>query len=100
MPLFTFFLDYRGGTYISQVRAKDYLVAPRVWAKKLELSQIPNAPERFRENLLKSFEFEKPVAIEAVRNTWCCALIYTRRSMLHFTQTAETPKAKQSSRGA
>jgi hypothetical protein len=40
------------------------------------------------------------VALKVVRNTWCCALIYTRRSMLHFTQTVETPQAKQSEIGA
>ena len=96
MSLFTFFLDYRGGTYISQVRARNYLVAPRVWAKKLELRDIPDVSDGFRENLLKSMEFEKPVALEGVRNTWCCGLIYTKRAILHFTQTVETSQAKQS----
>ena len=90
MPLFTFYLDYRGGTYISQLRARDYMTAPAAWAKKLDLSQIPNASERFRENLLKSLEFEKPVPLNGVNSTWCCALIYASRAILHFTQTAET----------
>jgi len=89
-PLFTFYLDYRGGTYISQLRARDYLEAPTAWAKKLDLRQIPNASERFRDNLLKSLEFEKPVPLNGVDSTWCCALIYASRAILHFTQTAET----------
>ena len=89
-PLFTFYLDYRGGTYISQLRARDYLEAPAAWAKKLDLRQIPNASERFRDNLLKSLEFEKPVPLNGVDSTWCCALIYASRAILHFTQTAET----------
>ena len=94
MPLFTFFLDYRGGTYISQVRARNHFVAPGVWAKKLDLRHIPNTSDGFRENLLKSLDFEKPVALEGVRNTWCCGLIYTKRAILHFTETVEAQQAK------
>ena len=51
MPLYTFILDYRGGTYISQVRAPNYKMAPRVWAEKLDLTAIAKLEKGFGDKL-------------------------------------------------
>ncbi len=34
MSLYTFFLDYRGGTYLFQVRATTFHDAAKVWAEE------------------------------------------------------------------
>ena len=89
MPLFTFFFEYQGGTYISQVHARSYRTAPKVWAEKLDLTQIPNAERHLKEKLLKSLELLTLVPTDGVTKTWCCDFLYTKGTTVHFTQTVE-----------
>lgn len=89
MALYTFFFEFRNGTYISQIRARNYLEAPRIWAEELDLPSIPNANEILRSKLTESLAFDKPVRLQGIQRTWCCSLIYVSRALLHFTQTAE-----------
>jgi hypothetical protein len=45
MPLYTFFIEYRGGTYISQVRARSSPLATKAWAGKfLEMKVLRDPP--------------------------------------------------------
>lgn len=89
MPLFTFYFDYKGGTYISQVRARSYRSAPKIWARKLDASSIPKLEEDFNNKLIKSVSEVPPVALNGIINTWCCGLLFIRRGIVHFTQTTE-----------
>ena len=91
MPLYTFILEYRGGTYLSQVRAPNYKMAPRVWVEKLNLTGIAKPEKDLMDKLVASVNWDKqPTPIDGVAKTWCCSLIYVKqRSLVHFIQTAE-----------
>jgi hypothetical protein len=90
VPLYTFILDYRGGTYISQVRAPSYKTAPRVWAEKLDLTAIANLEKGFGDKIAASISEEKPTPLDGVSKTWCLSLFYVKElALVHFIQTAE-----------
>jgi len=90
MPTYTFFLEFQGGTYTSQVHATDFREAPAEWINNLDLAAIPNHPATFREHVIKSLEeFEMIVPITGIKKTWSCSLIYVKGITLHFTETAE-----------
>lgn len=89
MPLFTFYLEYKGGTYISQVRAQSYKSAPKIWAEKLDTTAISQPEKDIKIKLLKSVEEEIPIPIEGISKTWCCSLLHLNNALAHFTQTCE-----------
>jgi hypothetical protein len=89
VPLFTFYLEYKGGTYISQVRAQSYKSAPTIWAEKLDTTVISQPEKDFKIKLLKSVEEEIPIPIEGISKTWCCSLLHLNNALAHFTQTSE-----------
>jgi hypothetical protein len=90
VPLYTFILDYRGGTYISQVRAPNYKTAPRVWAEKLDLTAIGKLEKGFGDKLVASISEEKPAPLDGVAKTWCLSSCPVKKlALVHFVQTAE-----------
>ena len=96
MPLFTFFLEYRGGTYISQVTAPDHSSAPQTWAGAFVLDEDaelrPLFELEFRRKLSESMNTDLPTPIEGVVNTWAiCAIHLEHPATIHFTQTETDP---------
>ena len=90
MATYTFFLEYQGGTYISQVHARNHKEAPRLWVEQLDVSAIPNNKKGFREALIKSLEeFDLIVPLDGISRTWSCSFIYVEGVTVHFTQTVE-----------
>ena len=89
MNLYTFFLEYRGGTYISQVLAENFKTAPKIWAEKLSLTQIADLEENFTGKLAESIKFDLVVPVDGMINTWACSLVYIDGATVHFTQTAK-----------
>ena len=90
MQLFTFYLYYRGGTYISQAYARTPELAPKVWAEQLDYKEIYGIGSKGKEYLIKRIESEIPVPITGVLNTWCFGtLVNGAVAEIHFTQTAE-----------
>ena len=92
MALYTFFLDYRGGTYISQVTAPDHLSAPRVWAEAFQLDQNDELAQSFepsfRRKLSESLESDEPTSVLGLTNTWCLTVVHLDElAIIHFTRT-------------
>jgi hypothetical protein len=72
MPLFTFVLEFDGGTHISQFRAASVFRAVEEYgAQLLHNKAIAKLPVRRR--LKEALSAENPVAIKGVRNVWCCS---------------------------
>jgi hypothetical protein len=92
MPLYTFIVEYLGGTYISQVRASTPRSASRAWAKQLDESAVWGIGMSGKEKLIEEMKsgFSDPVAITGVKHTWCCsALVRNKLMSINFVQTAE-----------
>ena len=78
--LYTVILDYRGGTYISQVMAKSAQAAVLAWAQSLDCSQIKYLGERRKQALIKAIEDDPYkanhlVELEGLTNAWCCGVL-------------------------
>ena len=86
--LFTFVLDFRGGTSISQVWATSMNQSCRKWVQQLDTKDIyglgPKSIPRLMEQMLE----ELPVSINGVQNVWCMtALIRGQLALIHIIQT-------------
>lgn len=77
--LYTFILDYRGGTYISQVEAPDHLQAALVWAQGLDTEPIAGMGARRKKCLVRDIESQVEehgiVGLDTLTNAWCTSLL-------------------------
>ncbi|GGA52901.1 hypothetical protein [Sphingomonas psychrolutea] len=90
--LFTAICDFRGGTYISQIAAKDIERAVRAWADRIEQSKdIPDASTEIANDArfhLDQLDIQ-PTAISGFANVWCISgLADGDQVLVNFVQTA------------
>ncbi|MFH7041749.1 hypothetical protein ABT392_05455 [Paucibacter sp. JuS9] len=92
MPMFTVVLDYRGGTYISQLRAPSVRTAQIAWAKSLEPGVVFGLGAKRLVQLVQEIEQDPygiyaPVALRGLTNAWCCGSPY---GLLNIIKTDST----------
>jgi hypothetical protein len=92
MALYTFFLEYGGGTYISQVEAVDHEEAAKEWAIRFDLHSSPDYrgffEDNFGEKLMNSLDLNLVTTITGVINTWSWgAYRLEKPATIHFTKT-------------
>ena len=63
-------LDFRGGTYVSQVTAPSPTKACVKWAKQLDVSAIFGLGIKGKQWLNERMKVAEPIAIENVTNVW------------------------------
>ena len=81
MALFTFVLEFDGGTYISQSSARSAGRAVAQYASDLVRNEaISTLP--IRRTLSQDLKAAHPVAIEGVRNVWCCSSSVSKKFAL------------------
>ena len=79
LDLYTFIMEYLGGTYISQVEAINHKEAMKIWLDNLKWQEIENFTLNDKLSLIKeNFVDEEPMLIEGLKNTWCF-LIQTKK---------------------
>jgi hypothetical protein len=81
MALFTVVLEFDGGTYISQFRARSVGRAVAKFASQLVGDKAFCTLEA-RRRLAEGLSGEKLVAIVGVRNVWCCFVSVGRKGAL------------------
>ena len=90
MPFYTFILEFRSGTYISQVTASSPRLACVQWAKDLDPKPINGLGHSSKLALIKEIEAEEPVAIKNTSHVWCSsALIRGKLALITFVQTED-----------
>ena len=91
MALFTFVMDYRGGTYLSQVEARNKETAMRLWLEQLEVGFHADFTNDVKMALIKEdFEFYNvPTPITGLKNTWGFVLRINKLAGIHFVKTCE-----------
>lgn len=88
MPLFTFILDFDGGTYISQIEARSFEAAPAVWAASLVPGEVRGMGEASIRELRAAVEKDSPVQLEGLVQAWCVsALVRGRLALVHMVET-------------
>jgi hypothetical protein len=90
MSLYTFIMDYKGGTYISQIEEVSLKTACNKWAKQLNTNEIYGLGEKSKA-LLKMLSLEEEiVAINGLNNVWCfTAFIRNSLVLVNIVKTAE-----------
>ncbi len=88
MPLYTFILDFRGGTYISQFAGVTAANAAHVWPTELDFEGIAKLRKKHRKILLAGLDEEGFVRLTGTKNVWCnCFVIGKHLALLNAVQT-------------
>jgi hypothetical protein len=88
MPLYTFILDFAGGTYISQVVESSVTSACVKWAEALDTSGLKGIGSKSKESLKKQLKEEQPQPLEGILNTWCVtASLRGELALINIVQT-------------
>ena len=91
MNIYTFITEFRGGTYISQVKEINVNAAMILWSKSLDLSQIKFLGEKGKLELQAELNNESPTKLEGVENVWFfCLRIKPGLLMVNVIKTSES----------
>ncbi len=81
MKKFTFLVEFRGGTYISQYKAINLTEALFLWANNVDVPVFTNKiQERIKEKIKEEDFF--PIAVKTVDNVWCTSYVIFRSLLL------------------
>ena len=80
MATFTIILDFKGGTYISQVKARNPQQACLKWAAQIKPVEIADLGAIGKTQLQESLVEDTPVLLSGLTNVWCCSA-RTRNSL-------------------
>ena len=94
--LYTFIMEFRGGTYTSQVEARSIEDSLQQWTKKLklEMSQITflgsTTLSEIEKHILGTDPEEQPIALTGLTNTWFLS-VYTNngKAAINIIKTAQ-----------
>lgn len=85
--LYTFLLEYDGGTFVSQVWASSIEIAKLKWCGNLSFEAI-EAPISQRESFLKSVADEVAVPVSGLGHVWCLApSLGNKMALVHIVET-------------
>jgi hypothetical protein len=86
--LYTFFADFKGGTYVSQIQAVEPYVAKCAWAKKFSKEILAMSPSEVKE-FTDQVDEERETLLEELVNVWCfCPAFRSETIFVHFVVTA------------
>jgi hypothetical protein len=91
MALYTFVMEYLGGTYMAQVRARSVAQACVNWARSLEAAEIQGLGPRGHQELVVQMteRMTDAVPLDGLENAWChSALPRGRFALINIIQTA------------
>lgn len=99
MGLFTFILDYKGGTYLSQVEADDVARARARWLEALDLDAVAGLTRRSRDHVRARFMEETMVPVSGLVGVWCTdAMVRGKLAIVHIVGIAPAPRTLSPSR--
>lgn len=80
MALYTLLLDYRGGTYISQITADSESLALDLWT--------PSIQDDVEKDLVSELRRDRLVQIEDTKNVWCTtAIVRDNLAVMNIVKT-------------
>jgi hypothetical protein len=83
-------MEYRGGTYISQVNARSAKQAVSRWAMNLDPEPIAEFSKQGKRQLITSLEGDKLVPLDGLTNAWCStARVSGSLALINIVATAD-----------
>ncbi len=90
LKLYTFIMDYKGGTYVSQTHAKDHLEAKNIWAQSFNLLEVPGMNEQSREQLINEANKEELTPLDGLINAWyLCVYFGNETGYINIIETVK-----------
>jgi len=87
--LYTFIMEFNGGTFISQVTAPDHTSAIESWATSLNPDEIKGFLASMKSEILRDMCEESPTLLNGLTNVWCIFFITKLGScLIHYVETA------------
>ncbi len=81
-------MDYKGGTYISQINSTSLEIACIKWAKSLEISEIDKFGDKSKEKLIEKMKSNSPVLLNGLLNDWCASFfLHKGTALINIVQT-------------
>lgn len=93
--LFTFVVDYKGGIYVSQVRANSPEEAVIIWAKNLDTKPIIGLKSKSKTKLIEQLQQQveegATILLDGLKNAWCAsAMIKHKLLLINIVKTSQT----------
>lgn len=82
MKVYTFIMEFRGGTYISQVSSNSLKNSVQNWAQNLNINEINFFDQQSQKELVELVVDNKPIGISGLLNIWCLSLSLKRGFVL------------------
>ncbi len=73
--LYTFFCEFQGGTYISQVKSNDLIDAKKTWAINFERIEFINLEGCLQKGFMEEVEDQEITCLADVKNVWCFTIL-------------------------
>ena len=80
--LYTFIMEFGGGTYIKQIEANSLKESLEKWLSLLDYREISGAGSGFAEYFINMSEEIDPVMVNGIKNVWCFSGIPMRQYCL------------------
>jgi hypothetical protein len=93
-------MEYRGGTYIEQVKATSESEAVRTWVHKIDRSSIHGLGMRRKAHLVAAIENdladgERPAPLTGLKNAWCKSAVFSGEFVLINIVATAVPTARR-----
>ena len=90
MPLFTVLMEFKGGTYLSQIRAPSPEVALEKWARGLETRDIEGMTAGIKRQFVEWLPEARPTPVDGLKSTWSSGFVARADSALvHIVRTPD-----------
>ncbi len=94
MNLYTFIMDFRGGTYINQLTSHNERQALIQWANKLNINEIQHLGNKTKQSFIKKLPKELdeflPLLIDTTKNIWIFDYQFkTGFAIIHIIKTCK-----------
>jgi len=89
MQIFTFLMDFEGGTYVSQHAAVDLKLAVQAWVGAIDLASIEGIGIGDRQEFAKQMSKSGTTPLSGMNNVWCIdGILSDRLALVHIVKTA------------
>jgi hypothetical protein len=90
VPLFTVLMEFKGGTYLSQIRAPSPDAALEKWARGLEVKNIEGMTAGIKRQFVEWLPEARPTAVDGLKSAWCSGFVARADSALvYIVRTAD-----------
>jgi hypothetical protein len=90
MALYTFILEFNGGTYISQVRSSSLKSAVKKWGRQFTNDSTTGLSAFQKKVLVDKLVIDSPTPIEVISKVWCLtASVRGKPALVNLVQTHE-----------